>query len=76
MARRIEALTEQDPRHHAAQIRGLLHETAKHCREDIDKTTERKAQALFETTAEILQDLLTAYDQYEAGARHRPRLPS
>jgi len=76
MARRIEALPEADTRCHTAHIRGMLDETARHCRLDIGKVTEPRALALFETTAEVLQGLLTAYDHYDAGVepgmRHKP----
>jgi hypothetical protein len=58
---------ESDPRHHTANIKGMLNEAARHCREDIGKITEPKAQALFETTAEVLMGLVTAYDHYDAG---------
>ena len=37
-------------------------------REDVTKVSEPKAQALFETTAEVLRGLATAYDHYEAKA--------
>jgi hypothetical protein len=64
---RSAALPETDPRHHTAIIRGLLAELAEHCREDIKKIEEPKAQALFETTAEVLDGLMIAYDHYHAG---------
>lgn len=70
------ALPKTDPRHHMANIRGLLTELASHCREDIKKIEEPKAQALLETTAEVLDGLGAAYDHYDAGAeegmRHGP----
>jgi hypothetical protein len=43
---RSAALPDTDPRHHTAIIRGLLAELAEHCREDIKKIEEPKAQAL------------------------------
>ena len=58
----------RDPRHHTANIKGMLDEAAKHCREDVSKIREPKAQALFETTAEVLKGLITAYDHYEQGS--------
>ena len=45
----------------------MLNDVADHCREDVGKISEPKAQALFETTAEVLKGLATAYDHYEAG---------
>ena len=52
----------------AGNIKGMLDEAARHCREDIGKIEEPKAQALFETTAEVLKGLITAYDHYERGS--------
>jgi hypothetical protein len=60
------ALPKTDPRHQTTIIRGLLAELAEHCRENIEKIEEPKAQALFETTAEVLDGLLIAYDHYHA----------
>jgi hypothetical protein len=68
MAATNKNFPESDPRHHTANIKGMLDEAAQHCREDIDKISEPKAQALFETTAEVLKGLIAAYDHYEAGA--------
>jgi hypothetical protein len=36
-----------------------------HLRKDIEKVTEPKAQALFETSAEVLNGLVKAFDDYE-----------
>jgi hypothetical protein len=36
-----------------------------HLREDVGKVTEPKAQALFETSAEVLIGLVKALDDYE-----------
>ena len=36
-----------------------------HLREDVGKVTEPKAQALFETSAEVLTGLVKAFDDYE-----------
>ena len=53
-----------DPLHHLARIHRMLDELATHCREDIAKIQAPKAQALFETTAEVLGGLKTAYEHY------------
>ncbi len=60
-----QTFTERDPRHHTTKIKGMLDKTARHCGEDIPKITEPKAQALFETTAEVLKGFITAYHHYE-----------
>ena len=36
-----------------------------HLREDVGKVMEPKAQALFETSAEVLTGLVKAFDDYE-----------
>src|SRR5215212_8086454 len=60
--------TSSDPRHHAGKIKGSLDDLIQHLREDIDKVSEPKAQALFETAAEVLGGLRTAFDHYERKA--------
>jgi hypothetical protein len=59
---------DSDPLHHVAKIHRLLSELADHCREDIGKIDEPKAQVLFETTAETLIGLRTAYEHYATEA--------
>jgi len=56
---------ESDPRHHTQKIQARLESLIDHLREDIQKVDEPKAQALFETTAEVLSGLKTAYTHYE-----------
>ena len=46
----------------------MLKDLLDHCREDAAKVSEPKAQALFETTAEVLNGRRTAYEQYVTGA--------
>lgn len=58
---------ENDPRHHTAKIQHELEELIRHTREDVSKISDPKAQALFETTAEVLIGLQTAYSHYEQG---------
>lgn len=56
---------ENDPRHHTIKIKGMLDEAAKHAREDVDKVDDPRAQALFETTAEVLDGLVRSYRHFE-----------
>ena len=53
------AYPEDDPRHHTARLRQMLEDVVSHAREDIGKISEPKAQALFETTAEVCTGLVT-----------------
>ena len=59
---------ENDPKHHVANIHRMLGELIDHCREDIGKIKEPKAQVLFEASAEVLIGLRTAYEHYATGA--------
>jgi hypothetical protein len=43
----------------------MLREVAAHAREDVTKVSDPKAQALFETTAEVLLGLEKAYQDFE-----------
>jgi hypothetical protein len=44
---------EDDPRHHTIKLREMLNDVVGHARQDLGKISEPKAQALFETTAEV-----------------------
>jgi hypothetical protein len=59
---------ETDPRHHTMKIRGMLDDVIRHAREDVGKVKDPKAQALFETTAELLSGLTRAYEHAEQKA--------
>jgi hypothetical protein len=65
MAQATQAVA--DPRLHTEHIKAKLDELIHHLREDIGKVDEPRAQALFETTAEALQGLKKAYEDYEQG---------
>jgi hypothetical protein len=56
---------ENDPRHYSANLRQMLTDVIDHARADVKKVNDAKAQALFETTAEVLTGLRKAYDDYE-----------
>ena len=56
---------ESDPRHHTAKLKQMLDDTATHARQDVSKISDPKAQALFETTAEVLKGLVKAFDDFE-----------
>lgn len=54
-----------DPRMHSGKIRDMLTGVIEHAREDIGKVDDPSAKALFETTAEVLIGLRTAYEHFE-----------
>lgn len=56
---------ENDPRHHSANLRQMLTDVINQARADVKKVNDAKAQALCETTAEVLTGLRKAYDDYE-----------
>jgi hypothetical protein len=61
----METIASKDPRAHTANIRKEFQELIDHLRADISKIDEPKAQALFETTAEVIGGLDTAFKHYE-----------
>jgi len=63
----MQQYPESDPRHHTANIKRMFDELVQHMREDVTKVSNPKAQALFETSAEVLTGLRTAYDHFEQG---------
>ena len=56
---------EDTARYHVVKVRGMLNAVMRHCREDVEKVAEPKAQALFESTAELLDGLINRYSRYE-----------
>jgi hypothetical protein len=61
----MESIASKDPRAHAANIRKEFTKLIEHLREDTNKIDDAKGQALFETAAEVLAGLETAFKHYE-----------
>lgn len=57
--------SKSDPDQFAPEVKRMLNDTIVHLREDVRATDHPQAQALFETTAEVLKGLVTAYDHLE-----------
>lgn len=57
-----------DSRQRTARLRKMLEDVVSHAREDIGTISEPKAQALFETTAEVCLGLIKACDDYNNNA--------
>ena len=57
--------SKNNPIHHTQKIKAQMRQLIDHLREDVEKVTEPKAQALFETSAEVLTGLVKAFDDYE-----------
>ena len=56
---------ESDPRHHTQKARSRLDALMDDLRSGIDKVDDPKAEALFETAAEVLGGLQKAFTHYE-----------
>src|SRR6266702_4402228 len=63
---------ENDRRHHTIKLKSMLNDTRRHDREDAGKIEDPKAQALFETTAEVLTRPITAVPSPVGTASRRP----
>jgi hypothetical protein len=61
----MKSASGNNPIHHTQKIKAQMHQLIEHLRADVGKVTEPKAQALFETTAEVLTGLVKAFDDYE-----------
>jgi hypothetical protein len=55
-----------DSREHTKNIRQMLDDLITHARGDIEKIDDPQAKVLFETTAEVLIGLKTAFQHYES----------
>ncbi len=56
-----------DSRQYATQLHDMLRDVRDRAGDDINMVSEGNAQALFETTAEVLQGLMKAYEDFEEG---------
>ena len=61
----METIASKDPRAHTANVRKEFRTLIDHLCDDIEKIDDPKAQALFETAAEVISGLDTAFEHYE-----------
>jgi hypothetical protein len=61
----METIASKEPRAHTENIRGEFRELIQHLRDDVKRVDEPKARALFETAAEVITGLDTAFQHYE-----------
>jgi hypothetical protein len=54
-----------EPRYHAAKLRKLLSAVIDYARKDVEQISDPKAQALFETTTEMLIGIQRAFEAFE-----------
>lgn len=64
----MQQYPDTDPRHHTQKIQTRLYNLIKHLRQDVKRVEDPKAKALFETSAEVLTGLKTAYTHYDEEA--------
>ena len=57
--------SQKDPRHHTQKMKQRLQDTVTHLRQDVGKVDEPQLAAMFETSAEVLNGLIKAFDDYE-----------
>jgi hypothetical protein len=63
----MKDLQTSDAKAHSENLRSGLQEMVDHLRKDIGKVEDPKAKALFETSAEVIKGLITAFRHYEEG---------
>ena len=56
-----------DTMHYVRKLREMLARVSDHARQDVKNVSGPKAQALFETTAEVLTGLARAHEHFEQG---------
>jgi len=61
----VETIASKNPRAHTANVRKEFRTLIDHLRGDIEKIDDPKAQALFETAAEVISGLDTAFEHYK-----------
>ncbi len=54
-----------NPIHHTQKLKTQMRELIDHLRADIEKVSDAKARALFETSAEVITGLVKAFDDFE-----------
>ncbi|MCB8945728.1 MAG: hypothetical protein H6658_18425 [Ardenticatenaceae bacterium] len=64
----MQTFPQTDPRHHTQKIQSRLDTLIKDLRQNTQQIDEPQALALFETSAEVLEGLKTAFSHYEQKA--------
>lgn len=67
MVQVMKELDTSNSKIHSENIRQEFQELIDHLRRDIGKVKDPQAKALFETSAEVLTGLVTAFKHYEDG---------
>ncbi|MDP9810154.1 hypothetical protein J2W42_003015 [Rhizobium tibeticum] len=56
---------DHNPLHHTQKMKARIDEMISHLREDVENIDEPQFKAMFETAAEVLEGLKTAFAHYE-----------
>lgn len=61
----MEKSATSDPLEHTANIKKEFNKLSEHLREDVEKVNDPQAKALFEVSAEVIDGLEKAFEDYE-----------
>ena len=61
----MKTAASRNPLEHTANIKEEFVKLSEHLREDVDKVDDPKAKALFEVSAEVIDGLQKAFNDYE-----------
>ncbi len=61
----MEKSTTSDPLEHTSNIKKEFKKLSEHLREDVEKLNDPQAKALFEVSAEVIDGLEKAFEDYE-----------
>ena len=61
----MKTTTSRNPFEHTANIKEEFTKLSEHLREDVDKVDDPKAKALFEVSAEVIDGLQKAFNDFE-----------
>ena len=61
----MKTTTSRNPLEHTANIKEEFVKLSEHLREDVDKIDDPKAKALFEVSAEVIDGLQKAFNDFE-----------
>lgn len=62
-----QGFAQNDPFYHTANLKRMLTDVIEHARKNVGEMSDPKAQALFETTAEVLSGIKKAFEDFEQG---------
>ena len=65
-----------DARHHTPKIAAEMRHLVDHLRGDAAKVTQPKAQAMYETAAEVLEGLCKAFEDYDKASEAAMKEPA